>query len=219
MTTFSFLRLLGRVGIGCCLVVAAVVIKDDIAKADAVFVVRTKSGATVYTNRPRTNEAIIRVINPNSSRLSKVPSSSLYTFKRLGRTHNAQRFHEIIVRHARQRGLDPSLVKAVVHAESSFNPTARSPKGAMGLMQLMPATARSVGVRDPYEPGENIRGGVSYLAKMLRRYNGDIRLSLAAYNAGPLAVDTYRGIPPYRETQEYVRKVLALQKIYQQQSS
>lgn len=219
MNTFSFLKCLRRVGVTCFIIVGLLVSNSDIAVADAVFVVRTRGGTTVYTNKPRSNESILRVINPNSGRLSKVPSSSLYTIKRLSRSHNAHRFHDIIVRQARQKGLDPSLVKAVVHAESSFNPSARSPKGAMGLMQLMPATARSVGVRNPYEPTENIRGGVNYLAKMLRRYKGNVKLSLAAYNAGPLAVDTYRGIPPYRETQEYVRKVLALQRVYQQQSS
>ena len=219
MSTFSFFRLWQKVGIGCIALLSAVFLRFEAVEADAIYVVRSQNGSTVYTNRPRDNESILRVVSPNSGRLSRVPSSSFYTSPRLRKSNNAYKFHDLIVRHARQKGLDPSLVKAVVHAESSFNPQARSPKGAMGLMQLMPATARSVGVNNPYEPAENIRGGVNYLAKMLKRYNGDIRLSLAAYNAGPLAVDTYRGIPPYRETQEYVRRVLALQRIYQQQSS
>jgi hypothetical protein len=110
--------------------------------------------------------------------------------------------------------IDPALVRAVIHAESNFNPKARSPKGAMGLMQLMPATARSLGVLDASLPANNIKGGVRYLAMLLKRFKGDISLAAAAYNAGPEAVEKYVGIPPYEETIVYVQRVKLLHQRY-----
>ena len=114
----------------------------------------------------------------------------------------------LIDTHARAQSLDPELVRAVVAVESSYDPAARSGKGAMGLMQLMPATARSLDVDDPYDPEENLRGGTVYLRRMLDRFGGDLELALAGYNAGPEAVDRYRGLPPYPETHGYVDRVL-----------
>jgi soluble lytic murein transglycosylase len=109
---------------------------------------------------------------------------------------------------ARLQDVPPALVKAVIHTESNFNRLAVSPKGAQGLMQLMPATALKLGVEDPFESFQNVEGGVRYLRRLIDRY-GSWRLALAAYNAGPTAVDRYGGVPPYRETQEYVKKVLS----------
>jgi soluble lytic murein transglycosylase-like protein len=109
---------------------------------------------------------------------------------------------------AEREGLDPALVRAVVKHESGFDPRATSRAGAMGLMQLMPATARSLGVDDPYDPGQSLAGGTRFLRQLLERFEGDVRLAVAAYNAGPGAVDRYRGVPPYAETRAYVTRVL-----------
>lgn len=115
---------------------------------------------------------------------------------------------------ARQFDLDPALVRAVIHAESGFNARARSPKGAIGLMQLMPGTARMLGVTDIYIPSHNIRGGAQYLADLLAQFNNDVALAAAAYNAGPEAVQKYAGVPPYAETQVYVQRVRILHQRY-----
>jgi soluble lytic murein transglycosylase-like protein len=117
-------------------------------------------------------------------------------------------FEPLVQEYAARHGLRPGLVRAVIQVESGFDPGATSPKGAMGLMQLMPATARELGVHRPYDPTENIRGGTTYLRQLLDRYEGDEALALAAYNAGSGAVDRYGGqVPPYQETRDYVRKV------------
>lgn len=116
----------------------------------------------------------------------------------------------VIARLATGHGVDPRLVEAVVRVESGGNPRAVSPKGARGLMQLMPARAAALGVGDMFDPIANLVGGIQHLRELLLRYQGDVALALAAYNAGEGAVEAYGGIPPYRETQEYVRKVLAL---------
>lgn len=124
-------------------------------------------------------------------------------------------FSHLIEAAALQYAVDPALVRAVIHAESGFNPKARSRKGAVGLMQLMPATARALGVPDSGAPAQNIHGGVQYLADLLARFKGDISLAAAAYNAGPQAVAKYAGIPPYAETQVYVQRVKILHQRYQ----
>ena len=109
---------------------------------------------------------------------------------------------------ARRHSLDPDLVQAVVAVESGFRPDAVSPKGAQGLMQLMPATARSLGVKDTFDPASNLDGGTRHLRALIERYDGDVKRALAAYNAGEGAVARHGGVPPYPETVAYVRKVL-----------
>lgn len=115
---------------------------------------------------------------------------------------------------ASKHGVDEAIVRAIIHAESSFNPNAMSRVGAQGLMQLMPATARRFGVSNAFDADQNIHGGVQYLAWLLKRYNGDLTLAAAGYNAGEGAVDKYKGVPPYSETRRYVERVRVLAERY-----
>ncbi len=116
---------------------------------------------------------------------------------------------EIVETFSSKYNIDGDFIKAIIKQESGFNPNATSKKGAMGLMQLMPATAKSLGVINAYNPWENVEGGVKYLRGLLDRFNNDEKLALAAYNAGPNAVKKYGGIPPYKETQNYVNSIMS----------
>jgi soluble lytic murein transglycosylase-like protein len=165
-----------------------------------IYTWRDASGHLVLSNRPRGEAGHV-------STYAAPGAPVLRTSSKPPRAAGPTRFDDLIRQHASLHGVSPELVKAVIQAESNFNPYAISPKGAMGLMQLMPATARSLGVADPFHPEENIRGGVSYLAGLLARYDQDVELALAAYNAGPGAVERYGAVPPYRETRDYVKKI------------
>ncbi len=123
--------------------------------------------------------------------------------------NSRENIENLIDKYAQKNNLDPNFIKAVVKQESGFNPDAKSKCGAMGLMQLMPETAKGLGVLDAFDPEQNIEGGVKYLKSMMNRFNNDPKLALAAYNAGPGAVQKYGGIPPYQETQNYVKNILA----------
>ncbi|MBN1851021.1 MAG: lytic transglycosylase domain-containing protein [Deltaproteobacteria bacterium] len=128
-------------------------------------------------------------------------------------------FHPLIIEACNKHGMDPALVKAIILAESSYNPLAVSKKGARGLMQLMPDTASDVGVEDPFDPEHNINGGILYLKKLMKQFKGDLHLTLAAYNAGSKKVKKYQGIPPYNATRHYVENVLKYYQKYQKEHS
>ncbi len=128
-----------------------------------------------------------------------------------GQNYQAKQKYENLIQHyARSNGVPSDLIHSIIKVESNYNERALSPKGAMGLMQLMPGTAKYYGVNDPYNPEENIRGGVLYLKDLIRLYNGQTNLVLAAYNAGQEALAKFNGIPPYPETREYIRRVMSL---------
>ena len=127
---------------------------------------------------------------------------------------NTAAYQAEIAAAAREHGVDEAIVRAIIHAESAFNPNALSRVGAQGLMQLMPATARRFGVSDAFNASQNISGGVKYLAWLLKRFNGNLTLAAAGYNAGEGAVDKYNGVPPYSETQRYVQRVALLAERY-----
>ena len=129
---------------------------------------------------------------------------------RLGNITDRVKINKLIDEYSQKYGLDSDFVKAVVKQESGFNEKATSKCGAMGLMQLMPGTAKALNVNDPYNARDNIEGGVKYLKGLMDRFDGDMKLALAAYNAGPNAVKKYNGVPPYNETQNYVKNIMSM---------
>jgi soluble lytic murein transglycosylase len=165
-----------------------------------IYTFTDENGVTHFTNIPR------------DRRYRPMDSSDIGRF-RLRRVPEHWLYDGLIGLTAREHQLQPALVKAVIAAESNFDPDAVSRRGAQGLMQLMPETAAALGVADPLHPTENIRAGARYLRLMIDRY-GDLERALAAYNAGPSAVDRYGGIPPYPETRDYVKRVLAYYRHY-----
>lgn len=168
--------------------------------ADAqIYSWRDDAGTLVLSDRARSTDAVTLV----------VPGTTAFRTTRPVVAIDAPgRYDALITRNANRFGVRPDLVRAVVQVESGFDPNARSPVGAMGLMQLMPATADELGVIDPYDPEDNLQGGIRYLKSLLTRYDGDEELALAAYNAGPGTVTRYGNqIPPYPETIDYIDRV------------
>jgi soluble lytic murein transglycosylase-like protein len=183
---------------GLCLMITA-----TSACAD-YFVYKGRDGVTWYSDRklPADQYTLITTVGRPSA------SSSCYRLSPQALRRRARVHAPFIEQLARRYKVDHLLIKAIIRVESCFDEYAVSRVGAKGLMQLMPATAQQMGVQDPFNAKENIRGGIRYFSRMLARFDNDTTLALAAYNAGPLAVEKYRGIPPYRETQSYVEKVL-----------
>lgn len=171
-----------------------------------------EDGTVLYTDVPRGKKADKAIKTKEKS--SKTVSSNNKPVKVAYNTSTPadNSLHPIINQKAKENEMDPSLVKAVIKAESNGNPHAISKKGAMGLMQLMPGTANDLQVKNPFDPEQNIDGGTRYLRYLIERFNGNLTLALAAYNAGPQAVEKHGAVPPYAETRQYVRKVLAIYK-------
>ena len=183
--------------------------------ATAVTICPTQAAAQIYAWRDDTGTLVLsdRRLDPDAPITTYVVAGAPAGAPSVRATRQAmpaaaERFEPLVREHAGRHGLRADLVRAVIQVESAFNPRATSPKGAMGLMQLMPGTARELGVVNAYDPGENIRGGTLYLRQLLDRYDGNEELALAAYNAGFSAVDRHGGeVPPYDETRNYVKKV------------
>ena len=165
-----------------------------------VYVYKDKQGVLTFTNVP-THQGFRRVIREGNARFSS-PGLSANSYEGLIRSASSR------------HNVDPDLIRAVIKVESDFDSSARSHKGATGLMQLMPETGRLHNVEDLYDPSANIEGGVRHLKLLLGKYQGDLELSLAAYNAGIKAVEKHGGIPPFAETRDYVRRVLRYYQTY-----
>jgi soluble lytic murein transglycosylase len=160
-------------------------------KAD-IYMYRDGSGVLHFSNVPTSGNYRLYMRSPRARRP----------------IYSTTRYDAIITQAARQQRLSFSLLKAIIKAESDFNPRAVSAKGAMGLMQIMPDNLKRLGIRDPFDPRQNIMGGARYLRQLYNRFDQRLPLALAAYNAGPEAVERYQRIPPFRETESYVRKVM-----------
>lgn len=180
--------------------------------ATPIYVWKDKSGATRFTNREPPPGVTAQVWEGKKAGFSVFKVSARPV---AGRKLYRNVYNEMIGEASASHGLPQSLIKAVIHAESAFNPKAVSPKGARGLMQIMPQTGAELGLINFFDPLENIRAGSKYLAFLLEKFNGNLVLAVAAYNAGPGAVEEYKGIPPYAETRSYVRRVLDLKKKYE----
>ena len=160
-------------------------------------------GVMHFTNAPTSNEHEYKVYIKERTSVSK-------------RFYSTNKYDHYITDASEQTGVDSRLLKAMIKAESDFDPRAVSRKGAMGLMQIMPENFKMLDLKNPFDPWENIKAGARYFQQLNKRFNGKLALSLAAYNAGPTAVDRYKSIPPYQETEEYVRRVLRYYRTFKQ---
>jgi soluble lytic murein transglycosylase-like protein len=191
------------------LVLVGLVLLSHVGTASAqIYTWRDANGRLVLSNKRPADDLSIQTVTVTESPETHVTALESDASATDPTADRAREYYDLIATHAKLNGIRPSLVRAVIQVESGFNPMATSQKGAMGLMQLMPATARQFGVRNPYNAAENLQGGVAYLRHLLNRYGENEQLALAAYNAGPGAVDRYgQQVPPYRETRGYVIKV------------
>ena len=168
-----------------------------------IYMYIDENGVMHFTNTPTSNQHDYKLYVKEKTAVSE-------------KFYASNKYDHFISDASRQFGVDSRLIKAMIKAESDFDPRAVSKKGAMGLMQIMPENFKMLDLKNPFDPWENIKAGARYFKKLHERFNGKLALSLAAYNAGPTAVDRYRSIPPFQETEEYVRRVLRYYRTFQQ---
>jgi len=194
-----------RASLALCVLLAAAAAGAEIAVLDNGMILKVSAqraeGDTLFLTLKGGGEVGL----PASAVRGLVPDEVL---DEVAGSRDREGLQELAAEAARRHGLEPELVLAVVAVESGFQPTAVSRKGAQGLMQLMPATARSLGVADVFDPASNLDGGARHLSALVAQYGGDLQRALAAYNAGAGAVERHKGVPPYAETRQYVKKVL-----------
>ena len=191
-------KMIKHFGLGVFVTLLLVGVSDPPVGAD-IYMYRDANGVMHFTNTPSS------------------PEYRLYIRSRKPRFHspsNIKKYDRIIREAAQIHGVDFYLLKAIIQAESSFNPRAISKKGARGLMQIMPQNYPALNIKDPFDPRQNIMGGTRYFRRLYDRYNGKLALSLSAYNAGPTIVDRYQRIPPIPETERYVEKVMRFYRHY-----
>jgi soluble lytic murein transglycosylase-like protein len=168
-----------------------------------IYMYIDENGVMHFTNAPTSNQYDYKIYVKERTSVSE-------------KFHATSKYDHFISDASREFGVDSRLIKAMIKAESDFDPRAISKKGAMGLMQIMPENFEMLDLKNPFDPWENIKAGARYFKKLHERFNGKLALSLAAYNAGPTAVDRYKNIPPFQETEEYVRRVLRYYRTFQQ---
>lgn len=204
------MRILSLIGI-----IAMVLSAASHAHADA-YIYEDPSGRIILTDTPSNHRQIASIVPPENikarGKKSSKSSGVVKGYTSGKKTKYFTRYNSIIKRAASKYKLDHKLVSAVVQVESQFKPDAVSRTGAIGLMQLMPSTARQLGVLDSYDPSQNIEGGTKYLRYLVERFKGDVTLALAAYNSGPLNVEKYGKVPPFKETKGYIRKIYSIYK-------
>src|SRR6202162_2714947 len=192
-------------------VLGVLVLGTSFAAAADVAVLR--NGFSIRHERREIVGSVTRLyLGADKNGYVDVPTSDIESFEEdisaPAAAHSSQSVNEVVNTVSGRHHLDPDLINSVIHAESGFNPRAVSPKGAQGLMQLMPGTASKLGVSNAFDPRANVEGGTRYLSELLQRYNFDVIKALAAYNAGPQRVQQYGGVPPYNETRAYVARIV-----------
>ena len=215
---WGFISMRKLVLVGCAALLMLSPAAPRAVNAAPIYVFKEADGSIRFTNKPPPSGVQAKVFTADNSKFFTYRGKgfSWQYGARLrwnGKLFEKQ-YREMIENVADRHGLDAALVKAVIHCESGFNPHAVSPKGARGLMQLMPSRALLLGVSDSFSPNQNVEGGSRHLAFLLQKYKGNLKFALAAYNAGEEAVEKYGGIPPYKETQGYVQRVMHMMDRY-----
>jgi hypothetical protein len=179
---------------------------------------KSQTVVSIHTDQPvASNYKEQKVINPQEIKKERLTAKKENSLSLVSGKKAEHLYHPIIIQTSSRHQVDPAIVKAIIMAESGYNPRAISKAGAKGLMQLMPKTAQALGVENVFNPQQNISGGVRYFKQLMNRFNGDFELALAAYNAGSTTVRRYKGVPPFKATQNYIKKVFKYYQLYKNQ--